>query len=122
MPDAGAGSLSERGKEMSLACRLDECDLIDFSQCRKSAPYAIERRLTEELHPFLLCQLANFRTRLLFENHFSDRVSEIEQLVNRGSSAIACAPAFDAAGTFAEIEVAPLSKIESACDQRIFLV
>src|SRR5215475_3281296 len=107
---------------MPLACCLDECDLVNFLEGRQTTPYAIERGLAEELHAFLLSKLANFRAGLLIENHFTDRIGEVKQLMDRRSSTIAGAAAFDAACALAEIECAPLCEIEATAHKRVFVV
>src|ERR1700753_1276898 len=107
---------------MPLACRLDECDLVDFFERRKSMPHAVERRFAQELHAFLRRQLADLGAGLLLQNHFTDRISQVKQFVDGGSSAIAGAAALNAARTFLEVEVAPLSEFEAAGNQHFVIV
>src|SRR5450432_180351 len=69
------------------AGRLDECDLVDLFQCSQAPAHAIQRRFAQELHALLLRQLADLGARPLLEDHFTDRVGEVEQLVDRGPAA-----------------------------------
>ncbi len=95
--------------------------LISFSVV-KPRRHAVDRRFAQELHAFLLGQLADFRSGLLLQNDFPDRIGQLQQFVDRRSSAIAGTSAFDAACPFAEVEVPPLGGIQSAVAQKLVVV
>ena len=90
---------------MPLARRLDKCDFVDLFQSGQSAPHAVNGRLAQELHPLLLREAANLRPRLLLQNNFTDRIRQVEQLVNRRAAPVAGSTALNAARALAEIEI-----------------
>src|SRR5581483_5970504 len=94
----------------------------DFFQSGQAAAYAVDGGLTKEAHALFLRQLADFRGGLLFEDQLADGISEIEQLVNRSTATVAGATALDAARAFAEIEGAPLLRIEAGGEQGVLVI
>src|SRR5215813_289029 len=71
----------------SLPHRLNERNLIDLFQGRHTQPNLVQRGLAQEPHPFFTGGSADFRSRLLGQNHFADAVAQIQKLVNGGSPA-----------------------------------
>src|ERR1700728_3468795 len=93
---------------------LDEGDLIDLFQCGHPEPDFIERRLAQKAHTLVACSAANLRGRPPRQNHFSDRVAQIQQFVNCGSSSEASACALNASRALVEWNLRPLRRVEAA--------
>src|ERR1700756_1547938 len=81
---------------------LNKCNLVDLLQRGHSQPDFIERRFAQESHALFSCCTPDLRRWLLRQNHFADPVAQIQQFVDRGSSAESCARALDTARTFIE--------------------
>ena len=60
-----------------------------------SQPHLVEGRLAQEAHAFFAGGAADFRGRLLGQNHLADAVAQVEQFVDRGPAAEPGAGALD---------------------------
>src|ERR1700722_14234122 len=99
---------------------LDECDLVDFLQCGDSGPRLFERRLAEKRHAFVARHPPDLRRRALIENQFADLLAQVEQLMDRASSAETGAAALETSGALIERDVTPFLGLEAALRQVLF--
>src|ERR1035437_4991642 len=97
----------------SLSGGLDERNFVDLFQGGQAALHAVNGRFAQKAHAFPLCQLANLRSRFLFQNQLADRVGQVEQFMDGGAAPVACAAALNAARALVEVEVAPLRRIHA---------
>ena len=68
-----------------------EGDFVDLLQCRHSGTDFVYGRLTQEGHALLFGRALDFTGWTLVQNQFADLFGQIEQLMNRRSTAITCA-------------------------------
>src|ERR1041385_5216779 len=92
---------------------VDERDLINLPQGRRSFHHFLQRRLAQEGHPFLFRGLLDLRRRAAIENHGADVIGEIEQLGDGLPSVEAGAVALQAARAFVELLSAEAARIEA---------
>ena len=96
---------------MTPACAvklLKEGHLVDLAQRRDARRELSQARIAQERHAFFPRRALDFRSRPAVDDHFANAVGKVEQLGDRGASAIAAAGAFQAPGAFVEREPASI--------------
>src|SRR5580700_9821424 len=73
---------------------LNEGDLVDFLQRGHAQPHFVQGRFAQEPHTLLTRCTADFRRWLFNQNHLPDAVAQIEQFMDRSTSAESCSGAF----------------------------
>src|ERR1700682_6225501 len=102
---AGSWPAKSWGKKPSS---FDERYLVDLLQRGHSAAGFIERRFSQERHPFIARDAFDLRRGPLVQNHLADMLAQIQQLMDGRAASEAGAAAFKATGTFIEDHIAPL--------------
>src|ERR1039458_7339939 len=102
---------------ISPALRLDKRDLVDFPQGGDPPAHLLHRRFPQEGHAVFPGGALDFRGGAAVQDHLADAVRQVQQFVNRRTSAEACAAALEAAGAFHHRHVAPFIGVEPAFHQ-----
>src|SRR5437868_2121889 len=84
---------------------LNERNLIYFFQCRGACKYFGQRGFPEGSHAFVVRRPLDFGSGSSFDDHFTNVIGKIEQLVNCGTAPKTCAVAFQTALTLIEIKL-----------------
>jgi hypothetical protein len=107
----------------TLARGLNKRDFVNFAKGSQAATNAVQGRLTQEVHALPFCELTDFRARFLLQNYLANWIGQIEQLMDGGSTTIACTVTLWTAGSFTERKIFPLlDGFQSAGNEHFVIV
>src|SRR5437762_4362760 len=96
---------------------LHERNLIDFTKGGRALHHLQQRRLAQEVHPFLFRGLLDLRGGTAVENHAANTIGEIEKFRDGGAAVESGAVAVDAAGALPELLAAVVAWVEARLDE-----
>src|SRR5215471_6848784 len=99
---------------MLLSGGLDKGNLIDLFQRGDARAHSVQCGFTQEAHALFAGGSPNLRRWLSLEYHLANAVAQIEQFVNRRTSAVTRTGALDTSWAFVERHCIPLLGIQSA--------
>src|SRR5438128_1576386 len=90
---------------------LNERNLIDFFQRRDTGKYFGQSGFPQRSHAFVVSRSLDFGSGSSFNDHFTNVIRKIEQLVNCGTAPKPCAVAFQTTLTLIEVELTVFSRL-----------
>src|SRR5438874_2220178 len=96
---------------------LDKRHLINLAKGGRPLHHLQQRRLAQEVHPFLFGGLLDLRGGTAVENHAANTIREIEKFRDGGATVESGAVAVDAAGPFPERLAAVVARVEARLDE-----
>src|SRR5437867_8444228 len=90
---------------------LNERHLIDFFQRRDTGKYFGQSGFPQESHAFVVRRSLDFGSGSSFNDHFTNVIGKVEQLVNCGTAPKTCAVAFQTTLSLIESELTVFSRL-----------
>src|SRR5215472_13177189 len=115
----GGGSFSRLASEVMTGwtSSFDERHLVNLLERCYTGAHFLDRGFTQKPHPLFARYTFDLRRRALVQDHFANPLAQVEQFVDRGSSAESRSSAFETAWAFIEREISPLVGLEAAFEQ-----